>query len=54
MDELGRTVPKGMGPGAVWDSGSDAELRQILTGGSSHVDEERAARTALVHVELQT
>jgi tRNA-splicing ligase RtcB (3'-phosphate/5'-hydroxy nucleic acid ligase) len=36
MDELGRTVPKGMGPGAVWDLGSDAELRQILTGGAAY------------------
>ena len=39
MDELGRTVPKGMGPGAVWDLGSDAELRQILTGGAPYAVE---------------
>ena len=33
MDELWRRVPTGMGKGAVWDLGSDAELRRVLTGG---------------------
>jgi tRNA-splicing ligase RtcB len=39
MDELGRTVPKGMGPGAVWDLGSDAELARVLTGGARYAVE---------------
>jgi tRNA-splicing ligase RtcB len=35
MDELARAVPKGMGPGAVWELTAD-ELDAILTGGSAY------------------
>ena len=38
MDELGRTIPRGMGKGAVWDL-DDAELRRILLGGAVHAVE---------------
>ena len=34
MDELGRLVPKGMGRGAVWEVGSEAELRRVLSRGA--------------------
>ena len=33
MDDLGRAVPAGLGPGAVWDL-SDDELRAVLAGGA--------------------
>ncbi len=33
MDELERTVPKGMGPGGIWRVDSEHELDQILLGG---------------------
>ncbi|HVN49983.1 MAG TPA: RtcB family protein [Acidimicrobiales bacterium] len=36
MDELERTVPKGMGRGAVWELRDDTELRRILQGGASY------------------
>jgi tRNA-splicing ligase RtcB len=36
MDELERTVPKGMGKGAVWDLAGDGELARILTGGAAY------------------
>lgn len=39
MDELERTVPKGMGPGAVWKLGGDAELARVLTGGARYAVE---------------
>ncbi|MDH3227814.1 MAG: RtcB family protein [Thermoleophilia bacterium] len=35
MDELARAVPKGMGPGAVWEL-TPAELDGILAGGSAY------------------
>jgi tRNA-splicing ligase RtcB len=35
MDDLERTVPKGMGRGAVWDLAADGELARILTGGAA-------------------
>lgn len=38
MDELDRTVPKGMGPGAVWHVG-EGELARILTGGAAYAVE---------------
>jgi tRNA-splicing ligase RtcB (3'-phosphate/5'-hydroxy nucleic acid ligase) len=34
MDELGRLVPKGMGRGAVWEVGSEGELRRVLARGA--------------------
>jgi tRNA-splicing ligase RtcB len=36
MDDLERTVPKGMGRGAVWNLAGDAELARILTGGAAY------------------
>ena len=36
MDELGRRVPKGMGPGAVWELKNEKELRHILTDGAQY------------------
>lgn len=36
MDELDRTIPKGMGPGAVWELSGDSELRRVLTGGAGY------------------
>lgn len=33
MDELERTVPKGMGPGGIWHIRSDDELNEILLNG---------------------
>jgi tRNA-splicing ligase RtcB len=36
MDELDRSVPKGMGPGAVWDLTADRDLARVLTGGAVH------------------
>jgi tRNA-splicing ligase RtcB len=38
MDELGRTIPRGMGKRAVWDL-DDAELRRILLRGAVHAVE---------------
>jgi tRNA-splicing ligase RtcB len=37
MDDLGRCIPKGMGPGAVWDLADDRALRDVLVGGAVHV-----------------
>ncbi|HEX6237821.1 MAG TPA: RtcB family protein [Acidimicrobiales bacterium] len=34
MDELARTVPTGMGKGAVWEVGTEAELRRVLARGA--------------------
>jgi tRNA-splicing ligase RtcB (3'-phosphate/5'-hydroxy nucleic acid ligase) len=34
VEELFRLVPKGMGRGAVWDVGSEAELRRVLARGA--------------------
>ncbi|MFP3899437.1 MAG: RtcB family protein [Acidimicrobiia bacterium] len=34
MDQLARTVPTGMGKGAVWEVGSEAELRRVLSRGA--------------------
>jgi tRNA-splicing ligase RtcB (3'-phosphate/5'-hydroxy nucleic acid ligase) len=34
MDELARRVPTGMGKGAVWEVGSEEELRRILARGA--------------------
>jgi tRNA-splicing ligase RtcB len=39
MDRLGRTVPKGMGRGAVWDLAGDGEMAAILTGGARYAVE---------------
>jgi tRNA-splicing ligase RtcB len=39
MDDLERTVPKGMGRGAVWDLAADGELARILTGGAAYAVE---------------
>jgi len=39
MDALGHGTPKGMGRGAVWDLGSDAELTRVLAGGAVHAVE---------------
>lgn len=36
MDALARQVPTGMGPGAVWELGSQQELRRVLTGGAAY------------------
>jgi tRNA-splicing ligase RtcB (3'-phosphate/5'-hydroxy nucleic acid ligase) len=36
MDELARTIPRGMGRGAVWNIAADHELRQILVGGAAY------------------
>lgn len=40
MDDLGRSIPKGMGPGAVRELANDAELAEILTGGARTVVEQ--------------
>jgi tRNA-splicing ligase RtcB len=37
MDDLERTVPKGMGRGAVWDLSTGRELPEILRGGAAYV-----------------
>ncbi len=39
MDELGSRVPKGMGPGAVWDL-HRRELERVLTGGAVYAVEQ--------------
>lgn len=39
MNDLERTVPKGMGRGAVWDLAADGELARILTGGAAYAVE---------------
>jgi tRNA-splicing ligase RtcB len=39
MDELARRVPRGMGRGAVWHLSDEAELREILLGGSRYAVE---------------
>lgn len=39
MDELDRAVPKGMGPGAVWELADDRELACVLTGGAAYAVE---------------
>ena len=39
MDELARTVPKGMGPGGIWPIESDRELESILVRGVSQAVE---------------
>jgi tRNA-splicing ligase RtcB len=39
MDELARTVPRGMGPGAVWELADDAELARVLSGGARYAVE---------------
>ena len=36
LDELGRLVPKGMGPGAAWDLKDRDELDRVLTGGATY------------------
>ena len=35
MDALGRTIPAGMGAGAVWDLSSASELARLLVGGAA-------------------
>ncbi len=39
MDQLARTVPKGMGPGGIWQVGSEQELDSILLRGVSEAVE---------------
>jgi tRNA-splicing ligase RtcB len=39
MDELGRSIPRGMGKGAVWDLDDDAELHRILRRGAARAVE---------------
>ena len=39
MDQLGRLIPKGMGHGAVWEVGSEDELRRILARGAAEAVE---------------
>ena len=39
MDELGRTVPKGTGPGAVWELKNEDELARVLAGGARYAVE---------------
>ncbi len=41
MDELDRVVPKGMGPGAVWDDLSESDLSAVLVGGAGEVVRQR-------------
>jgi tRNA-splicing ligase RtcB len=36
MDELDRSIPRGLGPGAVWRLGSEAQLRELLVGGARY------------------
>ena len=36
LDELGRTVPKGMGPGAAWELDDRRALHRVLIGGATH------------------
>lgn len=35
MDELSRSIPKGIGPGAIWDLRDDGRLEQVLIGGAT-------------------
>lgn len=35
-DGLDRTIPRGLGPGAVWHLGSEDELREVLVGGARY------------------
>jgi tRNA-splicing ligase RtcB (3'-phosphate/5'-hydroxy nucleic acid ligase) len=37
MDELARLIPKGMGRGAVWEVGSERQLRRVLARGAVEV-----------------
>ncbi len=39
MDDLGRRVPKGPGPGAVWELSSDEDLRAVLERGAEYAVE---------------
>ena len=39
MDELARSVPKGTGPGAVWELEGEDELARVLTGGARYAVE---------------
>jgi tRNA-splicing ligase RtcB (3'-phosphate/5'-hydroxy nucleic acid ligase) len=39
MDELARRVPSGSGPGGVWELAGDAELTEVLLGGSRYAVE---------------
>ena len=39
MNELERTVPKGTGPGAIWELEDDRELTGVLTGGAVYAVE---------------
>jgi len=39
LDELGRHVPRGMGPGGVWHLAGDDDLTGVLTGGSRYAVE---------------
>jgi tRNA-splicing ligase RtcB (3'-phosphate/5'-hydroxy nucleic acid ligase) len=41
MDELGRRIPRGAGPGAVWAKLRPDELVSVLNGGSRYVVEHR-------------
>ncbi len=36
MNELGRTVPRGLGAGGVWDLSDEAELRRVLAEGAAY------------------
>jgi tRNA-splicing ligase RtcB (3'-phosphate/5'-hydroxy nucleic acid ligase) len=40
MDELARRVPKGTGPGGVWHLRDDAQLTELLRGGSRYAVEQ--------------
>jgi tRNA-splicing ligase RtcB len=39
MDDLERSVPKGLGAGAVWELAGDRELERVLTGGAVYAVE---------------
>jgi tRNA-splicing ligase RtcB len=52
LDELSRAIPRGMGPGGVWDLSKESELIEILTGGVAHaVARGHGTRRDLEHCE---
>jgi len=52
MDELDRTIPRGLGRGAVWTLRGRDELHAVLTGGAAHaVERGHGCRRDLEHCE---
>lgn len=52
MDELDRTVPRGLGPGGVWHLAGDDELHEVLLGGARYaVSRGHGTERDLAHCE---